>query len=418
MRFQIGYETINSYRRLAYTAWHALAEFVDNSTQAYFDNREALDLAMAEAGETFEISILYDRTTSKLEIADNSIGMDEAELEEALKVAAHAPRPHGRSKYGMGLKTAACWYGNNWSIKTKKLGASHTLMVDIDVEKIASGYAELTVNKVFADDASKHFTIISISNLNRSLNGRTVGKIRQFLASMYREDLRDQLVTIRWQTAEVIWDDSPERWLSAPDGTPYHKTFEFEVLGKPVHGTIGVLETGSRALAGFSIFQNRRLIKGYPDSWRPPILYGQDQGSNNLVNQRLVGEIHLETFEVSHTKDDIIWDGDEEDDLQRKLFHACAEYRRVAADRRKGSDSRRPNGIQLQAAVNQVKAELNSDEIVDVLSLTDLPPASALDMSVHDLVEGESTREPTIVAALGNMNVKAYAFASGEINIL
>ena len=45
MKFQIGYETINSYRRLAYTSWHALAEFVDNSTQAYFDNREALDLA-------------------------------------------------------------------------------------------------------------------------------------------------------------------------------------------------------------------------------------------------------------------------------------------------------------------------------------------------------------------------------------
>jgi HSP90 family molecular chaperone len=105
MKFQIGYETINSYRRLAYTPWHALAEFVDNSTQAYFDNREALDLAFVEDGAEFEVAILYDRAAGRVEITDNSIGMDEGELEEALKVAAHAPRPHGRSKYGMGLKT-------------------------------------------------------------------------------------------------------------------------------------------------------------------------------------------------------------------------------------------------------------------------------------------------------------------------
>ena len=40
MKFQIGYEIINSYRRLAYTPWHALAEFVDNPTPAHFaDNR-------------------------------------------------------------------------------------------------------------------------------------------------------------------------------------------------------------------------------------------------------------------------------------------------------------------------------------------------------------------------------------------
>jgi len=167
---------------------------------------------------------------------------------------------------------------------------------------------------------------------------------------------------------------------------------------------VGVLETGSRALAGFSIFQNRRLIRGYPDSWRPTILYGQDQGSNNLVNQRLVGEIHLENFEVSHTKDDIIWDGDEEG----QLYQTCAEYRRVASDRRKGQDSRRPNAIQLRTAINQVQSELDSNEMVDVLNLTEPPPATVLDQSVKDLVEGEARREPTIIATLGNMAIKVF----------
>jgi hypothetical protein len=288
------------------------------------------------------------------------------------------------------------------------LGEPYTFTVEIDVEKIAAGHLDLEVTRILADDPSRHFTKITIGSLNRGLNTRTVGKIRTFLASMYREDLRDRLVAIYFQGAALIWDDGQGKWLTAQDGTPYQKSFEFEVAGKQVRGNVGVLETGSRALAGFSIFQSRRLIKGYPDSWRPTVLYGQDLGSNNLVNQRLVGEIHLDGFEVSHTKDDIIWDGDEEDDLQRKLYQVCAEYRRVASDRRKGQDSRRPNNVQLRAAVNQVQSELNSDEIVDILNLTDLPPMAALDTAARDLVESEARREPTMVAAIGNINIKVF----------
>ena len=38
----LGYDVVRSYKRLSYTPWHALAEFVDNSTQAYMDNSDEL----------------------------------------------------------------------------------------------------------------------------------------------------------------------------------------------------------------------------------------------------------------------------------------------------------------------------------------------------------------------------------------
>src|SRR5262249_1491549 len=104
MQLSIGLETINSYKRLSYKTWYALAEFVDNSTQAYFDNRSTMDAAFAKSGSKLTISILYDRDSGTISIKDNSIGMSEQELEEALKIAAHAPRDGGRSKYGMGMK--------------------------------------------------------------------------------------------------------------------------------------------------------------------------------------------------------------------------------------------------------------------------------------------------------------------------
>ena len=43
MKFEIENNIISSYKRLSYDPWYAFAEFVDNSTQAYFDNKEILD---------------------------------------------------------------------------------------------------------------------------------------------------------------------------------------------------------------------------------------------------------------------------------------------------------------------------------------------------------------------------------------
>ena len=70
--------------------------------------------------------------------------------------------------------------------------------------------------------------------------------------------------------------------------------FDFIVNGKKVWGWAGVLANGSRADAGFSIIQANRVIKGWPESYRPTTLFGdQEGGSNDLVNQRLVGELFL-----------------------------------------------------------------------------------------------------------------------------
>ena len=47
IQLELGLQVIQSYKRLAYTPWHAIAELVDNSTQSYFDNRDVLDEALS-----------------------------------------------------------------------------------------------------------------------------------------------------------------------------------------------------------------------------------------------------------------------------------------------------------------------------------------------------------------------------------
>ena len=119
--------------RRAYTPWHAIAEFVYNSTQSYFDNEEKLREAFAVEGRGLEVSIAYDRDQQILRVVDNAMGMSYDDLERALHVAMPPQNTKGRCKYGMGLKTAACWLGNEREVKTKKLGEpiGHSVAVEV-----------------------------------------------------------------------------------------------------------------------------------------------------------------------------------------------------------------------------------------------------------------------------------------------
>ncbi|MCY4087752.1 MAG: ATP-binding protein [Actinomycetia bacterium] len=405
MQLIIGPEAITSYRRLAYTPWHAIAEFVDNSTQSYFDNRTILDEQMQLDGDKLlEVSIVYDRDDDMLRVTDNAMGMSVAELEQALHIARPPANTSGRSKYGMGMKTAACWIGNKWTITTKRLGESFEQSVTVNVNRVANGEANAVVHKEKAKAADLHYTIVEIIELNRIFQGRTLGKIGEFLRSMYRSDLEKQILKLRWRDQLLTWDSMGSRLLLSVEGKKYRKNFDFEVDNKRVHGWVGILDKGSRADAGFSILQAERVVKGWPDAWRPSSLYGQIQGSNNLVNQRLVGEIHLDGFDVSHTKDSILWRDNQEEKVEDGLKEKCGDYRDFAEQRRKkGDDQRGPSELDVKAALDDLERELSSPEMVDQINITVIPSSDAIDATNGKILRSVvSTRSATLQGTIAS----------------
>ena len=416
MQLQLGLEVIQSYKRLAYTAWHAIAEFVDNSTESYFNNKEQLDLALKEEGTHLTVSIVYDRMAGVLRVSDNAMGMSGEELQTALRVGIPPAITSGRSQYGMGLKTAACWVGNCWTIQTTKLGDPELHHVTVDVNAVSAGEPELQYS-VGATDIGSHYTIVEIHSHNRSFQGRTLGKIQDFLRSMYRQDLRDQLISIRWQNNELYWDDSEFIFVSAPDGSPYKNNFDFEVNGKRVYGWAGVLRDGGRGKAGFSILRANRVIKGWPDSWRPEPIFGF-QGRNDLINQRFLGEIHLDEFEVSHTKDDILWLENEEDDIGNLLKGIFADHLSVARKPRRGTTvDGGPTDLELRTAIEQLESELSSPEFATAISLdTVLPPIEAISSQFQRSASAATRREPTFRAQSNQLEILGYLIGDGSPN--
>ena len=399
MKLIIGPDAITSYRRLAYSPWHALAEFVDNSTQSYFDNRTVLDQQMQKEEEkVLTVSIVYDKQNGRLRVRDNAMGMSLAELERSLHVARPPVNTSGRSKYGMGMKTAACWIGNKWTITTKMLGETLEHSVTIDVNEVAKGQGGGVDNTSLTKPADLHYTIVEIVDLNRTFHGRTLGKIAAFLASMYRVDLQAGTLDLRWRDQKLSWDRLDSRLLVAGDGTKYQKDFDFNINGSKVKGWIGILAKGSRADAGFSILQAERVVRGWPDAWRPSSLYGQLQGSNDLVNQRLVGEIHLDGFDVSHTKDNILWRDNQEEEIEEKLKEHCSDYRDFAKTRRKGGDDQRgPSDLDVKAALDDLEKELRSPEMVDQINICIIPSKETIGASNEKIIASVvDTRNATL----------------------
>jgi hypothetical protein len=412
MQLQIGLDVISSYKRLAYSPWHAIAEFVDNSTQSFFDHKDELESQYRKNGEKLTVSIVYDSKYEDglLRITDNAMGMDESELIHALHVACPPENTSGRSKYGMGLKTASCWIGNLWSIKTKKLGETIEHNVVVDVTSIAQGNGELKYSIVKNKSLESHYTTLEIRKHNRKFQGRTLGKIPDYLRSMYREDFRNGILDLHWQGVILSWDEYENRLLIAKDNSKYKKEFKFQIDGKDVWGWVGILDRGSRADAGFSIIHCGRVIRGWPETWRPQKLYGQIQGSNDLVNQRLVGEIHLDGFEVSHTKDDILWLGDEEDEVETKLFENCADYRDLALTRRKkGDDERGPSQIEVATALDELQKELTSKEMIDAIALEVVPPEQVVIESTQQIIKNVSeTQKPTFTTKINDLLILLF----------
>lgn len=416
MRLQFGKELLASYKRLSYKVWYAFAEFVDNSTQAYLNNRDQLDNIYRQEQSNLCVKIAYDTSNGVgnevITISDNSIGMDQDELEKALIIGLPPDYKDGRSRYGLGMKTAAFWFGDTWSIRTKKLGSDKEYFIEFNIQDVIHN-DELVLTTTSNVAENLHYTVIKITQLNRKISPYAKSKTKEFLSSFYRFDFNNFNLTLYFNDEEIKWDSQNiiNRLLKDHNGFPIKRDFSFEVKGKQVKGWAGVFEKGSRKDAGFSIVQANRIIKGWPEAYKPETIFGyQEGGANNLISQRLVGEIHLEGFDVSHTKDSILFTDDEEDILQETLKNQIVDMIKTANEFRKISSSEKSIGdLDINLAINEVLREVNSQQFNYIVEQYELAPDEIIveaNLLVSDAVRSKT--QPVINVTIGRLSVIVY----------
>lgn len=308
-----GVSVLSVLRHLNYKPWFALAEFVDNSVQSFIQNRALLDqLGTNKVTVKIEIDSYH---PGRISIKDNAWGIALEEFPRAFRPAAVPEDTSGLSEFGMGMKSAACWFSSKWFVRTKALQEEFERTVQFDVSKIVNDQIEeLEISKRPCDEDS-HFTEVVLEDLHHVPKKRTLNKIKEHLKDIYRVYIREGLLDLYFNGDLLTY--SEPKVLIAPyfkdkegDELKWRKDINFDFGGGlMVKGFAALRDPGNKNRSGFSLFRRRRLIQGSGDEgYRPSLIFRQPGDFRSL---RLFGELHLEGFEVSHTKDGFRWEENE-----------------------------------------------------------------------------------------------------------
>jgi len=324
-----GVSVLAVLRHLNYKPWYALAEFVDNAVESFSRHRDTLRQHQGE-GCKLVVNIDVDTTSpARISIRDNAAGIAISEFGRAFRAAAIPADRTGLAEFGMGMKSAACWFAPKWQVRTSAFGEPLARTVRFEIENIVNDEIEELEIEEEPEEADHHYTEIILENIFHIPVGRTVGKLKEHLTDIYRVFIRDGVLELRFNGDVLAPQQTPI--LEAPyfretDGPAklWCKEIQFDFGdGLSVHGFAALRETANTAKAGFSLFRRGRVIQGSGDEgYRPAYIFGS---SNSYRYQRLFGELHLEGFEVSHTKDGFRWDDNEQPFLELLRDHLDSE---------------------------------------------------------------------------------------------
>jgi hypothetical protein len=326
----------NVIRHLNYKAQYAFAEYIDNSISSFEENKDEL----LKLDPRYKLRIDIEVGPEEIRIKDNAGGIPREQYARAFKTAERPPDPKkGLNEFGMGMKTASIWLSSHWTVISNALDENETGTVIFDVQQMID--TKTTIIKPSwktKPNAKHHGTTIILKELNRRI--ASLPSIKEHLGEIYRGYLRSKLVDIRiYRSGDsendpasiVAFEEMNPLVAKAayPNGPKGEVTWKKDVKftmpgGQTVSGTAMVLEKGSTGKAGLYLFRRKRLIIGASDSYRPFEIFGR---STTFPYQRIYGELHLDGFEVTHTKDDIIWgsNGDDEETFIKEVKKSLQE---------------------------------------------------------------------------------------------
>lgn len=379
-----------TYKRLSYQPWTAIAEFVDNSTQSFYDHKEELMSQKYAKGLNISIKYIEDAVNGdRLEIIDDAYGMEWTDFQRAVVLDRPPKNTSGRNEFGMGLKTAACWFGSLWSVESTQLNSTTKYYTEINIDELGKYRTEEI--DVHEETVSKkdHFTKIVIKNLNKRIVGpRTVAKVKDLLSSIYREDLRTGLVrityngvTLQFKEAPVYTDDDSKVWKKDISFTVLHENKELAV-----RGFVALRLPGSVKDAGFTLIRRGRVIVGGSEkNYRPSELFGD---ANSYAWQRMYGELHMDNWPVTQAKDGFDWHNS---GLEEAFIDELTKY---TQDYRKKAENIR------------VRDKINTRDLVEIAT-KGLQESGTVENVQIEIVDREPVNTPSTSPSVDNSTTES-----------
>ena len=330
----------STFRYISNHVWNAIGEYIDNSIQSFLDHQDVLKKINLDG--KLHVEVKFDFENDIITIKDDAFGIEAENFDRAFELANIPLDAGGLNEFGMGMKVSSIWLSNLWKVETTALGENVKKTVVFNLNEVVDKQeTELDV-KEEPFDANAHYTLITLENLSQNKpTSRQHPYICKHLASIYTKFIRNGILELI-VNGEVLSDTvlkvlkSP--YYKTPEGNEieWKKNIHFEAGPYKVDGFIGILEKMSTSTDnGFMLFRRNKVIgTSYDTKYRPKRLCGEP-GSPRY--KRIFGELELEGFSVSFTKNAFTQDDDLEafiyalaDDLSKdkefKIFDHAQNY--------------------------------------------------------------------------------------------
>ena len=306
----------NMYGRIAdlpNTPSHVIAEFIDNAIQSYRDNEQELRRLDPLYKLFVDITFKWDESTKQaieIIVHDNAGGISTEKFADAFKLANTPENNKGLNEFGMGLKTAALWLGETWSVETSAIGELVSRSISFDLNLVMGN--NLISLPVYTKEKSidEHFTTVVIKNPTKnSPTIKSIDKIKNELSSIYRKFLRSNEIVINIMGEPLVFEE-PEILVSPfaenPDGPifTWKKEIHFSFGKYRADGFIALLKDMDSTKDGLVLLRRERVVVGAESDGRyhPKSLFGT-VGSPRY--KRMFGELELQGFDVAFNKNDL-----------------------------------------------------------------------------------------------------------------
>lgn len=310
---EIGTTMFARYADLPNTVSHAIAEFIDNALQSYRNCKEKL--IANDPHYKFMITIEFEWNTEDnrakvITISDNAGGLNFHSFQKAFMTAETPEDNKGLNEFGMGMKTAAGWLGDTWSVRTTAIDEPVERFYEFSLQDVLDNNAKELPYVETPRHAEEHYTIVTIeSPTKNSPSSKSLAKIKTELASIYRQSFRANEMDLFVNGEPLSFDEYPV--LEAPfaktpngDRIRWKKEIVFKFGKYRAKGFIAILKDINNTQNGLVLLRRGRVIVGAETDGRyfPKSLFG---AQGNFRYKRLFGELELDGFEVSFNKNDI-----------------------------------------------------------------------------------------------------------------
>lgn len=272
---------IEALRGLGYSTATALADVIDNSITARADR--------------VDVQFTWDGASSRITVLDNGEGMNESELDLAMRLGEKSPlderETHDLGRFGLGLKTASFSQCRCLTVASRKEGGTNCLRWDLDILATSTddgwhlieGPAEGSEGFLLPLHARNQGTLVLWEKLDRIVTTGfseqdfldLVDRVERHLAMVFHRYLSGPGVRLRLYINDrpvIAWDpflttntatwSSPVERIAAASGiveVQCHVLPHKDRLDSREHDSAAGPD-GWTAQQGFYVYRNQRLL--------------------------------------------------------------------------------------------------------------------------------------------------------------